>query len=228
MADKIPPAHHTRHLHQPQLQPAQRAQHPPQPVQLYAGPHRPSQPQHPQLAANPPQPTIPEIITALPHIIDNLYGDFCARFQRIEVFLAETRGVSPSQSPPANSIVPTPDFTYAAFAANFSSLETKLTKIQRDVADTREERCADMLSVRQGMEAVTRVLTSLGGRLGRTESSLTELSRSVEDNRGLKDQMQIIERSLSKLLERPSELGAESQYFRYPCCMHAYRARLTR
>lgn len=180
------------------------------------------QPLHPNaqshLVQSRPIPTasLQDIIVALPHAIDNLYRDFSVRFNRLESHHAREaqlrRAAQPApQLPPPNPPTPAPDFTHAAFSATFASIESKLSKLESDVADTREENCADMLSVRQGIESVTRAITALGTRLGRMESSLENMGGVVEEARRFTGRVQNVECLLSELLEKANDPDADSE-----------------
>ncbi|GJE94795.1 hypothetical protein PsYK624_109690 [Phanerochaete sordida] len=220
MADRLLPANHAAHQpHQQRQQPQQppgaqprllpqHAQQPPHAV-VY---HQQAQPQHLQPPAPAPParpPTIADVVFALPEAIRHVFRVFDGRFQRLEELLADTHRSPPSQSQPQPQPVASPSNapnpSHITLTTGLASLDTKLSEIQRAFTDARDEQCADMLTVRQGTESVTRALTGINARFGRVEGSISELTQSVEECKELKEQVRTVECLLNELLEKSDD-----------------------
>ena len=194
-----------------------------QPTQLQAGAVHS---QHQQLVpiAQAQQPAVaPQTnnpvynITSLAYAIDNFYRDVVARFQRLEALQQQSEArlrqslSAPSASPPTTGQT-TPGLNPAAFMASFSILEARISRIERDSGDSRDERCADMLTIRQGVDNINRTMNSLATRLSRIEGSVMELGAKAEESRAQTERLRTIECLLTGLLEKANDPEANSKF----------------
>lgn len=150
--------------------------------------------QQPALRTDP----IRDIVLAIPKTFQDLYTGLSTRFSRLEQLVADVARREPVPILQPNQPVPEPNVSYPPFPVLLGSINAKLEKIGRDLADVQT---ADTLRGGQGD-----TLIAMGARLSRIETVLDRVHGTATNDLGsLRQKVTSMESRLNEFIEKGNE-----------------------